>query len=72
MSVQAEAFSSAFASASTCGCDVSGSAEVEVFDEIWVEAVVNAYAETCIGTPLPVPTRHAAYTSASTAGLILC
>ena len=49
--VQAEAFAVAFASAETCGCNVSASAEVHVFDEIWVEAVANAYAETCVSAP---------------------
>ena len=47
--MQAEAFASAFASADTCNCDVSVSADVRVWDEIWVEAVANAYAETCSG-----------------------
>lgn len=44
---QAEAFAEGFAMAETCGCSVSNYAEAFVFEEIWVEASANAYAETC-------------------------
>lgn len=47
--MQAEAFATEFASTRTCDCDVSVSAAAHVWDEIWAEAVVNAYAETCSG-----------------------
>lgn len=44
---QAEAFATVFARAETCNCNVSISADVEVWDAIWAEAVANAYVETC-------------------------
>lgn len=47
--LQAEAFASAFVMAETCQCEITLSTDVSVFDSIWVEAVVNAYAETCVG-----------------------
>ena len=53
--MQAEAFATAMAEASTCGCDVSISAQASVWDEIWVEAVANAYAETCVGMHILTP-----------------
>ena len=49
---QAEAFAQGFASAETCGCNVSNYAGTHVFEEIWVEAAASAYAKTCASAPL--------------------
>lgn len=50
---QAESFAAAFATATSCNCDVLAYAEVEFWGEIWAEAAVNAYADTCAGAPSP-------------------
>lgn len=53
---QAEAFAFAWAEASSCNCDVAAGAEARVWGAIWVEASLNAYAETCAcATPPPYP-----------------
>ena len=47
--MQAEAFAETFAEAQDCNCDVAVSAQASVWADIWVEAIANAYAETCVG-----------------------
>lgn len=52
---QAEAFAFAWAEASSCNCDVAAGAEARVWGAIWVEASLNAYAETCACATPPPP-----------------
>lgn len=47
--MQAEAFAAALQEAIACGCDLSQPAEESAFAEIWVEAMVNGYADSCGG-----------------------
>lgn len=52
--MQAEAFASFFGQAENCGCNVTMGFDRESTAEIWAEAAVNAYAETCSSArPLP-------------------